>query len=69
VKDRGRCKLHGGESTGPRTSEGRLRTLAGAVARRRRIPLEEALVLVRAWGEAARASDAGKVDVAAPVTP
>lgn len=58
VKGRGRCRVHGGESTGPRTSEGKLRRLAGAVARRRGIPFDEALELVRAWGEAARAAEA-----------
>ena len=69
VKGRGRCRLHGGESTGPRTSEGRLRTLAGAVARRRHIPIEEALVLVRTWGEAARNEVAGEARVAGAATP
>lgn len=64
-----RCWLHGSESTGPRTREGRLQTPAGAVARRRGIPPEEALELVRALGEAADQSIRARVvDAAAAGT-
>ena len=36
IKDRSRCKLHGGLSTGPRTPEGKARTIAAHTKHGRR---------------------------------
>ena len=36
IKDRSRCKLHGGKSTGPRTAEGKARSIAAHTKHGRR---------------------------------
>ena len=36
IKDRSRCKLHGGRSTGPRTPEGKARSIAAHTKHGRR---------------------------------
>lgn len=36
IKDRNRCKLHGGKSTGPRTPEGKARVIAAHTKHGRR---------------------------------
>ena len=36
IRGRGRCQLHGGRSTGPRTAEGRARVIAANTKHRRR---------------------------------
>ena len=36
IKGRGRCKLHGGKSTGPRTEEGKARSIAAHTKHGRR---------------------------------
>ena len=36
IKDRSRCKLHGGKSTGPRTPEGKARSIAAHTKHGRR---------------------------------
>ena len=36
IKDRSRCKLHGGKSTGPRTPEGKARVIAAHTKHGRR---------------------------------